>query len=97
MRGRATQDRLDMMESSEKDGLLEKGLANHFSILENPMNSTKWQKDKISHKISPPGQQVFNMLLGYFGNPVPSLHDKWGNSGSSNRFPLLELQNHHRR
>ena len=29
-----------------KSGPLEKGMANHFSILENPMNSMKRQKDR---------------------------------------------------
>ena len=29
-----------------KCGLLEKGMANHFSSLENPMNSMKRQKDR---------------------------------------------------
>ena len=29
-----------------KHGPLEKGMANHFSVLENPMNSMKRQKDR---------------------------------------------------
>ena len=45
---RATQDGRVMVESSDKGGPLEKGMANHFNIscLENPTNSMKSQKDR---------------------------------------------------
>ena len=44
----ATQDRRVMVERSEECGPLEKGMANHFSILalRTPMNSMKKQKDR---------------------------------------------------
>ena len=47
MLSRATQDGWVMVESSEKRGPLEKGMANHFIILtlRTPMNSMKRQKD----------------------------------------------------
>ena len=45
---RATQDGQIMVESSDKMCPLEKGMANHFSILalRTPMNSMKRQKDR---------------------------------------------------
>ena len=46
---RATQDGQVMVESSDKTCPLEKGMANHFSILalRTPMNSMKRQNDRI--------------------------------------------------
>ena len=35
-----------MVESSDKMWFTEKGIANHFSILENPMKNIKRQKDR---------------------------------------------------
>ena len=51
----ATQDRRVMVERSEECGPLEKGMANHFSILalRTPMNSMKGQNDRILNEELP--------------------------------------------
>ena len=62
---RATQDGRVRVESSDK--MWSTGGGNgkllQYSCRENPMNSTKRQKDKI-RKMSTPGQKVSNVLLG---------------------------------
>ena len=53
---RATQDTSVLVESSEKRGLLEKGMANHFSTLALRAPWTGWKGKKIGHwKMNSPG------------------------------------------
>ena len=55
-----------------KHGLLEKGMAYHFSILALRTPWTVWKSKKIGHwKMNSPGWQVPNMLLEINGEITP--------------------------
>ena len=70
MPGRATQDGQVMMESSDKTWSTEErnGKSLQYSCLENPMNSTKRQKDRTLKDELP---RLVGMLLEISGEITP--------------------------
>ena len=69
------------VESSDRCGLLEKGMANHpqYSCLENPMHSMKGKM--IGHwKMNSPGQKVPIMLVEISGEITPERMKGWSQS-----------------
>ena len=65
-----------------KHGPLEKGMANHFSILKNPM---KRQKDRTL-KLNSPGQWVLKMLLEISGEVTPERIKRWSQSTNNTQL-----------
>ena len=84
---RATQDRLVMVESSDKRGPLEKGIANDFSILALRTPRTVWKGKKIRHwKMNSPGGQVPNMLLEKSGETTPERVKRWSQTKNNTQL-----------
>ena len=78
---RATQDGQVMVENSDKmwsDGEVN-GKPFEYSCLENPMNNTKRQKDRIL-KDNSPGWYVLNMLVEISGEITPERMKRWRQS-----------------
>ena len=70
-----------------KHGLLEKGMANHFSILALRTPWTVWKGKKIGHwKMNSPGQQVPNMLLEISGEITPEKMKRWSQSKNNTQL-----------
>ena len=73
-----------------KHGPLEKGMANHFSILALRTPWTVWKGKKIGHwKMNSPGWQVPNMLLENSGEITPERMKGW--SQSKNNNPVVDV------
>ena len=78
---RVTQDRWVMVEVLTKRGPLEKGMANHFSILALRTPWTVWKVKKIGHwKINSQGLWVSNMLLENCREITPERMKRWTES-----------------
>ena len=83
MECKATKDRCVMVESSDSPpcGPLEKGMANHFSILALRTPWTVWKGKKTGHwKMNSPGWWVPNMLLAISGEMTSERMKRWSQS-----------------
>ena len=72
-----------------KHGPLEKGLANHFSILALRTPWTVWKGKKIGHwKMNSPGWQVPSMLLEISGEITP---EEWRNRAKAKQCLVVDV------
>ena len=70
-----------------KRGSLEKGMANHFSILALRTPWTLWKAKNIGHwKMGSPGLWVPNMLLEKNGEITPKRMKRWSQSKNNAQF-----------
>ena len=84
---RATLDGRVMMGVLTKQSPLEKGEANHFSILTLGTPWTIWKSNKISHwKMNSPGQLVPNMLLEKSRKIAPEGMKRLSQSGNNTQL-----------
>ena len=68
-------------------GPLEKGMANHFSILALRTPWTIWKGKKIGHwKMNSPGRQVPNMLWEISGEVTPERMKGWSQSKNTTQL-----------
>ena len=72
-----------------KRGLMEKGMANHFSILALRTPWIVWKGKKIGHwKMNSPGWQVPNMLLEISGEITP---EEWRNKAKAKQCLVVDV------